>query len=139
MTRSLSNLKKTILIATSALTVVSASAQRKAEVNVPFAFEANQVSLPAGHYQVLVSGTSLAFINMNNRETQAMLLTRNEQANAIAETGRLRFHNAGNRYLLTEVQFAGSSIYSELLRQPKKERHVASNTHEGRTVEIAMK
>lgn len=142
MTRFSSNLKKMILIATFGLlpfAAVSASAQQTAHVNVPFAFAANKVSLPAGHYQILASDSSLTFINADSRRADSMLLTRNEQGDAIVTRGRLTFYVIGNRHVLTEVRFAGSSNYRKLLYQPKKERQVARNAaQDNRAVEIAM-
>jgi hypothetical protein len=142
MTRSLSNLKM-VLIATFAsllpLAAVTVSAQQKADVNVPFAFVANQVSLPAGHYQVLASDSSLTFIGADNRRAQALLLTRNEQGDAIAVRGAMKFYVIGNRHVLTEVRFAGSSNRSELLGQPKRGRLEADHTqNKGCAIEIAM-
>jgi len=140
MTR-LSNLMRMILIGTFGLSLaaLSASAQQKAQVNVPFAFVANEVSLPAGHYQVLASDSSLTFVNVDRHRAEGMLLTRNEQGYAIATQGSLTFYVAGNRHVLTEAQFAGSSNSSRLLHQPKRERSVTGNIPAGRTVEIAMK
>lgn len=136
--------KKLILIATFVLlpmmAAVSASAQQKDDVNVPFAFVANRVSLPAGHYQILVSDsqTSLTFINMDNHRAEAMLLTRSEHGDEIAR-GRLKFYVIGNRHILTEVQFAGSSNRSKLLGQPARERIALGDTkRNGDQIEIAM-
>lgn len=142
MTRSLSNLKKMILSTTLVLlpmASVSARAQQKANVNVPFAFVANQVSLPAGHYEVLRSDWYVTFINLDDRRTHAMLLIRDEPGDAIALQGLMNFYVIGGRHVLTEVQFAGSSMHSELLSQPKRERHIDNTKSRGGAIEIAMK
>jgi hypothetical protein len=141
MIRSSSKLKK-MIIATFGLlpfVAVSASAQEKAQVNVPFAFLADQVSLPAGHYKVLATDSHLTLINMENGRAQAMVLTMNEQGNAIEARGSMKFHVAANRYVLTEVLFAGSSEHKELLHQPMQEHITASLTpRRDDAIEIAM-
>jgi hypothetical protein len=139
MTRSLSTLKNTILIAAFALLpfAVTASAQTKARVNVPFAFVANHQLVPAGYYEVLSSDSTLTLINANTRKAQVVLVVRHEAGDAIETQGRLRFQVSGTHLVLIEVQFAGSSIHSELLARPKQERIVARNT--APAIQVAMK
>lgn len=142
MNRNSSHLKM-ILIAMLGLlpfAVVGASAQQKAQVTVPFPFIANQVSLPAGHYLVLASDSSLNFINADNGKAEAMVVIRHEQANAMAPRGSMKFSVIGNQRVLTEVQFAGSSDHSELLCHPKRGHLAAGNTQQKNgQFEIAMK
>jgi hypothetical protein len=140
MTRSLSTLKNTILIASLALlpfAAINASAQNKAIVNVPFTFIANHQVIPAGQYQVLSNDTSLTLIDANSRKAKAFLLVRPEYADAIESQGRLRFYVSGSRHVLVEAQFAGSSTHRRLLAQPKQERRVARS--EEPMIEVAMK
>ena len=140
MTRSLSTIKNTILIAALALlplAAVNASAQSKARVNVPFAFMANHQVVPAGYYQVLSSDSTLTLINAASGKVQAILLVRHEAGDAIETQGRMRFKVSGSHHVLTEVQFAGSSVHSELLAQPKPEHTVARNASPA--IQVAMK
>ncbi len=140
MTRSLSTLKSMLLIGTLGLVVLAAqdaSAQNQSHVNVPFAFTANHHLMPAGYYEVLSSEISLTLINVNSRKVAAILLTRKESGDAIETRGRMEFFVSGNRHVLTQVQFAGSSMHSILLGQPKKERIVAWNA--ALTIELAMR
>jgi hypothetical protein len=143
MTRQFASLKNMILTASVALLplgAVNASAQNSARVNVPFAFVANHYAVPAGSYKVLLSDATLTLINANTGKAQSMLLVRREDIGAIQTQGRLSFEISGGRYILTEVQFAGSSAHSKLLVQPKSEHEVAKNTEPGdATVELAMK
>lgn len=142
MTRSLSTLKNMILIATFALlpmAAVNASAQNAGQVNVPFGFVANHHYVPAGIYKVLPSENAVTLINADTRKAVAILLIRNETGNVIESRGRLEFYVSGGRHVLVEAQFAGSSMHSRLLGQPKRERQVASNVSTDATVEVAMK
>jgi hypothetical protein len=142
MIRMSSNLKTMILIATFALlafAAVSASAQQKAKITVPFAFVANQVSLPAGHYEVLAANSHVILISLESNKEPTMLLTMNDQGSVIDALGSMKFRRAGNRYILTEIRFAGSSNRRQLLRQPKQERLIATNpSSKPGAIEIAM-
>lgn len=142
MTRTASSLKNATLIAALALlpfAAVHASAQNRTQVNIPFAFQANHANLPAGHYRVIASESTLTFVNLNTGRVQALLLTRDEAGYAIPSQGRLEFYVSGHRHMLTEVQFAGSGKHKVLMRQPREERAVAENTSPAdETVEIAM-
>lgn len=137
-----SSLKKMILIAifaTVPLTLASASAQDKAQINVPFAFVANHASLPAGHYKVLASDYSLTFINADTGRAQAILLARHEQGEPIPGHGSMTFYVIGHRYVLKQVQFGGSGKRSVMLGQPKRERLTAASTERNENaIEIAM-
>ena len=143
MTRHFASLKNMILTASVALlplAAVNASAQNSARVNVPFPFVANHYAVPAGSYKVLLSDTTLTLINADTGKAQSMLLVRREDVGAIETQGRLTFQVSGGRYILTEVQLAGSSEHSKLLAQPKREREIANNTdHSGATIQLAMK
>ncbi len=143
MNRPVSSLKNAMMIAALALlpfAAVHASAQNSARVNIPFAFQANHASLPAGHYRVIASQSTLTFIDDDTGRVQAMLLTRDDYGSAAPERGRLEFYVSGTRHMLTDVQFAGSSKEIVMLRQPQKEKTVAQNANpEGDTIQIAMK
>jgi hypothetical protein len=140
MTRSLSTLKSMLLIGTCALVIFAArhaSAQNRSHVNVPFAFTANHHQMPAGYYEVLASETSLTLLNVNSKEVRAILLIRRESGDAIETRGRMEFFVSGSHHVLTQVQFAETSMHSILLGQPKRERIVARNA--SATIELAMK
>ena len=143
MTRQISNPKNAMMIAVFALlpfAAVHASAQNGTRVDIPFAFQANHAYLPAGHYRLVENASVLTFINEDTGKTQAMLLTRDEEGYTQLDRGRLEFYVSGDRHMLTDVQFAGSSKQIELLRQPKEERVVAGNaTPANGTVQIAMR
>ena len=142
MNRQISNLKNAMMIAVFALlpfAAVHASAQNGTRVNIPFAFQANHAYLPAGHYRLVENASVLTFINEDTGHAQAMLLARDEEGYATLSRGRLEFYVSGDRHMLTDVQFAGSSKQIVLLRQPKAERVVAGNAQPaGQTIEIAM-
>jgi hypothetical protein len=142
MIGNISNVKHAILITTLALlpfAAVEASAQKSAQVNIPFAFQANHANLPAGHYRVYASESTLTFYNEDTGRMQAMLLTRDDTGHPIVNRGRLEFYVSGDRHMLTDVQFSGTSKEIELLRQPKEERVLAKNANApDETIQVAM-
>jgi len=144
MTSKISTLKNAILIATFALlplAAVEASAQTKAVVvDVPFAFVANHTSLPAGHYRILGNDDMLTFVNADTGTSRAIVLSRTEPSNTPQGLGKLEFYVSGNRHMLTEVRFGGTSTHNVLLRQPKPEREMARNGQaSGQIIEIATR
>jgi hypothetical protein len=142
MNRLISNSKAAILIALFALlpfAAVHASAQNGTRVNIPFAFQANHAYLPAGHYRLFESASVVTFYNEDTGRAQAMLLARDELGHTVLDRGRLVFYVSGDRHLLTDVQFAGTSKEIVMLRQPKAERTVAGNANStDMTIQIAM-
>lgn len=120
---------------------MEASAQtRDVTVDVPFAFVANRTSLPAGHYRILGNNDVLTFVNADTGRSRAMLLSRREPTTASQALGKLEFYVSGNRHLLTEVRFGGTSVHNVLLLQPKPEKVVARNSEPaGQIIEIATR
>lgn len=144
MTSKLPTLKNSILIAMFALlplAAMEASAQTKdVTVDVPFAFVANHTSLPAGHYRILENNDLLTFVNVETGRSRALVLSRREPSNFSQTLGKLEFYVSGNRHLLTEVRFGGTSVHNVLLRQPKPERATARNREPaGQIIEIATR
>jgi hypothetical protein len=143
MTRLVSNLKNAMMIAVLALlpfAAVHASAQTGARVNIPFAFQANHVNLPAGYYRVIASESTLTFIDQETGRVQAMLLIRDDNGAVAPDRGRLEFYVSGSRHMLTNVQFAGSTKELVLLRQPQKEKTLAGKAGPANdTIQIAMR
>jgi hypothetical protein len=140
MTRSFFTLKNMSILGTFAMFVSAAgfaSAQNKSEVNVPFAFTANHHPLPAARYEVLSSESSLTMINVNSKKVEAILLIRRESGDAIETRGCMEFSVSGSHHVLSQVQFAGSSMHSVLLGQPRREPAVARNV--APTIQLAMK
>lgn len=143
MTHQISTLKTMVLVSLIAVlpfTAHRASAQDTAHVNVPFAFQANHAYVPAGYYKVLSSENAVTFIDAKTGKAQAILLVRHEDGPAIETRGRLIFLARGNRRMLKEVQFAGSSLHSELAPPPEKTREIAGLPQSTNTIiELAMK
>jgi len=77
-------------------------------------------------------------VDANSGRAAAILLIRKEAGSEIESRGRLEFYVSGSRHMLVEAEFAGSSMHSILLGQPKPERTEARNSDQATTFEIAM-
>jgi hypothetical protein len=134
--------KTRVLAATAALAmfaaaypVVAASAVR---ANVPFAFEAGDLQLPAGHY-VIERAASSHYIEISNLDkADTVMVPVISSGNIPAEKSpRLRFERVGNTYRLADVKVAGS-IPSDSIAKTKKQALVAKDLGVTEIVEVAL-
>lgn len=74
------------------------------EANVPFAFFAGGVQLPAGEYRVYHPGNPyVVVIEKKDCSARAMTYVRPSVANANQNTTKLLFNKYGNQYFLAEI------------------------------------
>jgi hypothetical protein len=117
-----------------------ASAQNldAARANIPFAFVANHVVLPAGCYKVeLLSNTILGLINCETGKTVGVMVHA-AMGYPTIRRGSMVFQVTGTRYRLIHVGFPATNIQSDLLVQPKPEKELAWDAP-SKTTEIALK
>ena len=95
-------------------------------VNIPFAFTAGQVTLPAGEYRIqkFDAGSGVLLINCLDQSTPVMVLTFAAQANAPQSQSKLVFKRYDHRYFLSQVWTAGS-IRGRQLSQSPREKELA--------------
>jgi hypothetical protein len=132
----------------SLLIVVSARAQDPGSairVSIPFDFNVEGRSLPAGNYEIRRIGdepTMLVIQNVGHRRNEAMFQTEPLDARRTPSHSLLVFHRYGdNGYWLSEVMTAGEQTGEEL-RPTRAERtlrsEMAQNNVEPETVTVAM-
>ena len=117
------------------------SAQMKTRATIPFAFSANNVSLPAGAYEIQMVSEKVLTIR-NTRTSQAKYMTVRPEYGREAQTrSRLVFQKDGGDPYLTQIWVDGSAQHSEILGRPRPQRElVARKSSPGpTTVEIALK
>ena len=137
---SISHLLWIALVSALVLTGIHAPAQSKATVKIPFAFTANHLTLPPGHYTLeLLSDRFLCFTDSRTGKRQAVVMVQPEPVQYIETRGGLRFVVSGYSHYLTEVRFANSSIHSLPVLQQSLERELAKNPQRDSSIEIAMK
>jgi len=105
--------------------IVAAQVVRAEEsmfVNIPFAFTAGQVTLPAGEYRIqkFDSSSGVLLINCLDQSAPVMVLTFAAQANAPQSQTKLVFNRYDHRYFLSQVWTAGSIRGRQLSKSPRE-------------------
>src|ERR1700693_409154 len=83
---------------------------RTLEVNVPFAFEVGNKTMPAGSYRVetvLTGNGSLQVLRSNSGEARLTISTMPTAPNIGAPAPSLIFHRYGNHYFLAQIRTGG--------------------------------
>jgi hypothetical protein len=97
-------------------------------VNIPFAFVAGNVTLPAGDYRVqkLDENSAVVLIRCSDAHETAMVLSNAAQAKQPQTQSKLIFNQYGNRYFLSQVWTAGSIRGRQLLKS-RREKEIAQS------------
>jgi len=97
-----------------ATTVVRA--QEPLLVNIPFAFTAGKMTLPAGEYRVqnMADASSALLIQRTDGSAATYVMPHAVQANKPQTKSKLIFHCSGKRYFLSQVWIEGHSRGREL-------------------------
>ncbi|PYU50020.1 MAG: hypothetical protein DMG53_03940 [Acidobacteria bacterium] len=140
-------MKKRVFVMASLLVLsimVAAQVVRAEEsmfVNIPFAFTAGQVTLPAGEYRIqkFDSSSGVLLINCLDPSTPVMVLTFAAQANAPQSQSKLVFNRYDHRYFLSQVWRAGSIRGRQLSKSPREKElaHVARTETKGEITLVA--
>jgi hypothetical protein len=111
-----------LLVLSSMAATQVARAQEPLAVNIPFAFVAGNVTLPAGEYRVQKwdgdSAVLLIYCPEPNVSASVRVITNAAQANELQSQSKLVFNRYGNRYFLSQVWTAGSVRGRQLLKSP---------------------
>jgi len=119
-----------------------ARAQEAVLANIPFAFTAGQMTLPAGEYRVqkLTNDSSPLLIRSTDGDGASIVMTFAASANAPQAKSKLVFHRYGNRYFLAQVWTAGSARGRELPKSAKeKEQALAAHNEAPEQVTIVAR
>ena len=108
--------------------------------NIPFAFTANNKTLPAGKYTITVLNSSsdrkaLQIRSMNGRFS-AMVLT-NSVIGSVADDAKLVFERYDDRYFFAHAQLAGDSTILAAPRSNKEHKHATATAKKKSIVVIA--
>ena len=137
----LSNLLFSLPLAAGLLALATnASAQTSMDVNVPFAFSANNQHLPAGAYRVQLE--SQCFLSIRNIKTAStiVVMVRPEEGRLLESHSHLVFDREGNQNYLTQVWTANTNSYSKLTSRPRYNQELRTQLRPApSTVEVAAK
>jgi hypothetical protein len=97
------------------------------EVDIPFAFEVGDTSLPAGKYQIKAlddAANDLIEIRSAKNRTSVVFATlaAELQGDRTERKTELVFNKVAGQYFLNQIWVAGSSIGNELYRSKKEKR-----------------
>jgi len=117
-----------------------ARAQDALLVNIPFAFTAGKMTLPAGEYRIQKAAdtSSALLIQRTDRIAAGLVMSTPVDTNSTqAEQSKAVFHKYGERYFLAQVWTAGQARGREL-PESAKEKEQALAAHNQRPEEIAV-
>jgi hypothetical protein len=124
-----------LFLAASFLTTRTAMAQSYVvEVNVPFSFNVNSTTLPAGHYSIATDLDQPAVLTFRDRAKGivAMNLAMSDPSGS-GKPGTLLFNHYGDQYFLSEIRFRSTSEgvvfpVSKFERRAKKQSQMEKRT-----------
>ena len=111
-----------LLVLSSMAATQVARAQQAMVADIPFAFTAGNVTLPAGEYRVqkLDGNSAVLLIRCSDASAAAMVITSAAQAKELQSQSKLVFNRYDNRYFLSQVWTAGSIHGRELSKSPRE-------------------
>jgi hypothetical protein len=112
-----------LLVFASMVATQVARADEPMLVNIPFAFVAGNVTLPAGEYRVekLHGNSAVVLIRCSDASAAAVVLSNAAQATEIQTHSKLIFKRYDSRYFLSQVWRAGSTSGRELMKSRAEE------------------
>jgi hypothetical protein len=116
-----------LLITAATLFAQTTPSQRLMTVNIPFAFSAEDHSLPEGEYLVLTvtPERSIRIVSIDGKHS-AIVNTLPNYASEPSRNSRLVFHRYGNEYFLAQVWTAGQNVARNPMSS-KKAMEIASS------------
>jgi len=117
-----------LLVLSSMAATQVARAQQAMVADIPFAFTAGNVTLPAGEYRVqkLDGNSAVLLIRCSDASAAAMVITNAAQAKELQSQSKLIFKRYDNRYFLSQVWTAGS-IRGRQLPKSSQEKELAQS------------
>ena len=111
-----------LLVLSSMAATQVARAQEAMVADIPFAFTAGNVTLPAGEYRVqkLDGNSAVLLIRCSDASAAAMVITSAAQAKDLQSQSKLVFNRYDNRYFLAQVWTAGSIRGRQLSKSPQE-------------------
>lgn len=128
-----------VILATALTAGAQAQNTQRVIADIPFAFTANNKTLPAGKYTITVLNSSsdrkaLQIRGMNGRYS-AVVLT-NGVIGSVADNSKLVFERYDDRYFFAQVQIAGDSTSLAALKSNKERKHLVATAKKKSTVVI---
>ncbi len=103
--------------------LLQAQPKARGRVEIPFAFNVRDTTLPAGTYTVEQYSSATVAI-LNDQTGKAILALSAPERWGSTEESKLVFHKYGDRYFLAELWFAGKGV-GDSLPMGKLEREIS--------------
>lgn len=117
-----------------------ARAQRRLVADIPFAFTAGNMTLPAGEYRVqkLTDDPATLLIQRTDGRAAMAVITYAASSDAPQAQSKLVFHRYGDRYFLSQIWAAGKTVGRQLQksRQEKEEQSLLAHNEKPDQVTI---
>ena len=112
------------MLALAFLAAYAVQAQEPVVANIPFAFTAGAMTLPAGEYRVqqLAVGSAVLLIRGTDNSAAALVMSNVTEANRPQTQSKMIFHRIGNRYYLSQIWVEGHSRGRELAPSSKEKQ-----------------
>ena len=108
----------TLLVAAGFLTAGSAMAQQKAiTADIPFNFNLNGRTLPAGHYTVESDFNTPNVLRLEDRKdsVHVIVMARPDTTDSQQRDNTIAFHKYGNEYFISSIRSVGSAMNCHLV------------------------
>jgi hypothetical protein len=118
-----------LLVAAGFLTVGSAMAQNhEVQANIPFSFNLNGQTLPAGHYTIKSDSGSPQILRLDDRKDSVYtVVMARPDANKSQQNNTIEFHRYGNQYFLSSVRSTDASMDCHLITSKQEKWAKASS------------
>jgi hypothetical protein len=120
------------MLALAVLGAHALQAQEPVLANIPFAFTAGKMALPAGEYRVQESaqGSFMLLIQRTDRSAATYVISNAVEVNKPQTQSKLIFLRSGNRYYLSQIWVEGHSRGRELAPSAKEKKQALLTRNE---------
>jgi hypothetical protein len=131
----------TVMLALAFSAAYAVEAQEPVLANIPFAFTAGAMTLPAGEYRIgnLEMGSAVLLIQGTDSRTATLVMSRVTEANRPQSKSKLIFHCYGKRYFLSQIWVEGNSRGIELPRSAQEKEALQASNHKPEEVTIVAR
>jgi hypothetical protein len=119
-----------LFVAAGFLTAGSAMAQNhEVKANIPFSFNLNGQTLPAGHYTIKSDSGSPQLLRLDDRaDSVYTVVMARPDADRSQQDNTIEFHRYGNQYFLSSVRSSGASMDCHLVASKQEKWAKAAAT-----------
>ena len=117
-----------------------ARAQQRLVVDIPFAFTAEKMTLPAGEYRVekLTDDPATLLIQRTDGRAAMAVITFAASSDAPQAQSKLVFRRYGARYFLSQIWVAGNTLGRQLQKSPQEKEEQSLLAHNDKPHQVTI-